>query len=296
MITAECERDIVYEVAEIEVDAYLLKPLTPAMLEDKIKGVIKKVNNPDEATQFVRKARALDEAGKVELAIKCQERAVELKPNASRIKRNLGILYGKAGKVAAMEQCFLEAASVNLQDAVTRHLLCKFYWQKKDWSRSVRYECEVLSLTNRYNDHAIKAGKLLLGLKQNDLAVTLLGKLLGKLEKNLPTKEEVLDLCMEKGEMRFAKSLLQNLLKEFPSYHTLLFKAGMVYETLGDADQALEYYLSADRHMVNPVQSKLKIARLYFSKNKVLQADDFITQVLKLEPENEEALELRKAI
>lgn len=296
MVTAENERDIVYEVAEIEVDAYLLKPLTPAMLEEKITAVVHRANYPDEAVQFMRKARAFDEAGNMELAIKCQEKAVELRPNASRVKRNLGLMYGKAGRIADMEQCLLEAAAANLQDAVTRHMLSKFYWQKKDYNRCVRYECEVIALTNRYNDQAIRAGKKLLEFKESELAVALFSKLLGKLEKHLPIKEEILDLCMEKGEMMFAKTLLTHLLKEFPSHHELLFKAGVVFETLGDQDQALEYFLSADKNMIHPVASKLKIAKLYYQKNKVLQADEFITQVLRMEPENEEALELRRAI
>ncbi len=296
MITAECERDIVYEVAEIEVDGYLLKPLTPVMLEDKIRHAVEKANHPDDATLLARKARAMDEAGKLEPAIVCQERAVALKPNASRLKRNLGILYGKAGKVSEMERCFLEAAAVNLQDAVTRHLLAKLYWQKKDWHKSVRYSCEVLSLTNRFNEFAIKEGKQLLTLKQNELAITVFNKLLNKLDKHLTIKEEILDLCMEKGENGFARTLLRRLLTDFPSNHGLFYKAGLVYEALGEEDKALEYFMAADKNMIKPVQTKLKIARLFYVKNKILQADEFLTEVLRIEPDNEDALELRRTI
>lgn len=296
MITAESERDVVYEVAEIEVDAYLLKPLTPAMLEEKIRLVVQKNNHPDDATLYVRKARTFDESGKVDLAIECQSKAVSLRPNASRLKRNLGILYGRKGMAEEMERCLLEAAASNLQDAVTRHLLGRFYWQKKAWEKAVRYECEVLNLTNRYNDHAIKVGKKLLGLNQNKLAVTLLSRLIAKLDKHLPVKESILELCMEKGEMVFARALLKRLLNDFPSHHTLLFTAGQVHEHLGDNDKALEYFLAADKNLIKPVESKLKVARLYLKKDKVIQADDFIAQVLRIDPENAEAMALRRSI
>ncbi|MDD9303313.1 MAG: response regulator [Desulfobacter sp.] len=296
MVTAECERDIVYQVAEIEVDGYLLKPLTPAMLEEKIFQVVQRVNHPDDATVLVRKVRSLEEAGQLEQAVVCQERAVAMRPNASRLKRNLAILYGKTGKIAAMEKCLVQAVSANLQDAVSRHLLANYYWKKENWSQSVRYDCEVLALTNRFNADAIKKGRQLLSLNQNDLAVTLLSKLIGKLEKNLPIKEEVLDLCMEKKEHRFARSLLLRLLKEFPSNHGLLYKAGLVFEALEEEDTALEYFLAADRNMVQPVNSKLKIARLYFIQKKIIQADEVITEVLRIDPENEQALEMRKSI
>ena len=57
MITAECERDIVYEVAEIEVDGYLLKPLTLAALDRKIKTVVENANHPDEPALHAEPSR-----------------------------------------------------------------------------------------------------------------------------------------------------------------------------------------------------------------------------------------------
>ncbi len=296
MVTAECERDVVYEVAEIEVDGYLLKPLTPVMLEEKIRAAVEKANAPDDATLLVRKARTLDESDKLDLAIVCQERAVKLKPHASRLKRNLGVLYGKAGRVEDMKRCLLEAAAENLQDAVTRHMLSQYYWKKKEWMKAVRYSCEVLSLTNRFNDHTIEEGISLLKMQQNDLAVTLLSKLVNKLEKHLEIKEKILDLCVANGEKEFAKELLTNLLKDFPGNHGLHFKAGQIYEALGDDEKALEYYLEANKNMIEPIQTKLRIAHIYFSKGKIIQADDFLSEVLRLDPENEDALELRRTM
>jgi len=296
MITAECERDIVYEVAEIEVDGYLLKPLTPVMLEAKIRQAVDRSNEPDKATLFARKARALDEAGKLEQALVCQERAVELKPGASRLKRNLGVLYGRAGRIADMEKCFLGAVASNLQDAVTRNLLSEFYWKKKLWSLSVRYACQAVALTNRFNTDAIEKGRKLLSLKQNQLAIVMFSTLINKLDKNLPIKERILDHCMEKGENRYARTLLTRMISEFPSSHGLLFKAGLVYESLGEDDKALEYFLEAEKKKIEPVAAKLKIAHMYCRKNKVLQADEYISQVLRLDPKNEAAIDLRRKL
>lgn len=296
MITAECERDIVYEVAEIEVDGYLIKPLTPAMLESKLRQAVEKTNHPDEATLFARKARDMEEAGKLEIAISCQERAVKAKPKASRLKRNLGRLYGRAGEVGAMEKCFLEAAASNLQDAVTRHLLSEFYWKKKEWTRSVRYICEALALTSRYNENAVEMGRKLLEMRQNELAAGLYSTLIKKIEKNLPLKEQILDLCMANGEYRFARTLMAHLLKEFPTSYGLLYKAGLVFEGLGEDDRALEYFMAADRQNIEPLNSKLKLAQLYCRQKKVLQADELISQILTIEPEHQAALEIRRSI
>lgn len=296
MVTAEREKDVVYEVAEVEVDGFLLKPLTPTMLEEKIRQAVEKANDPDEVTLLVRKARSLDEAEKLDMAIICQERAVALRPHASRLKRNLGILYGKAGKIEEMERCYLEAAADNLQDAVTRHMLSRFYWQKKQWSKAVKYSCEVLTLTNRFNDYAFKAGQVLLKMKQNELATTLFTKLVNKLDKHLDLKGQILDLCTESGEKVYAKELLTQLLKDFPGNQGLQFKAGQIYEALGDSDKALEYLLEANKNGIEPIKTKLSIAQIYMAKEKILQADDFLAEVLRLDPENKEALELRRSM
>ncbi len=296
VITGESQRDIVYEVAESEVEGYLIKPLAPAILEQKIRQAVQHANDPGDAVLFSRKAREMDEAGELDLAISFQRKAVDAKPKASRLKRNLGILYGKAKTFDAMEKCFLEAAASNLQDALTRSLLSEFYWDKKQWQRSVRYACEVLLLTNRFNDRALEMGRQLLIIRQNELAVALYSALIKKLQKNLPLKEEILDQCMDNGEFRFARTLLNQLIKEFPANFGLLYKAGIVFDALGEEDKALDNFLTADRRGIDPVNTKLKIADIYCRKNKILLADEVISQILRIEPENETALALRRRI
>ena len=119
MVTAENERDIVSEVAESEVDAYLLKPLTLGALDQKIRMVVENANNPDEATQAVLRARELEESGNIEGAIEQIRLALTFKPSASRILRKLGLLHFKIGKSAIGEKCLQKAISVNHQDTIS---------------------------------------------------------------------------------------------------------------------------------------------------------------------------------
>jgi len=296
MVTAESEKDIVLDVAEIEVDGYLLKPLTPAILEEKIRIVVDKVNNPDDATRHARKARECQDAGNIELAIRHMEMAVKYKPTASRLIRNLGLLHAREGKMGLAEKYLLKAASVNLQDAITRHYLSKMYWKAKNFSKAARYWCEVLSLTNKFNDDAILVGEKLLKNNLNPQAIKLFSKLISKTEKNLPIKEKILDLCMDAGEVGFSNQMVSGLMKEFPSNHGLVYKAGQIQEALGNEDKALDCFLEADQYLDSPLEVKLKIARIYFLKKKVIQADDYLTRVLRMDPTNKEALTMRRSM
>ena len=181
-------------------------------------------------------------------------------------------------------------------DAITRHHLCKFYWKAQNYPQAVKYWGEVLSLTNKFNEDAILVCEQLLekGLKLH--AVKLFSKLIKKTEKNLPLKEKILDLCMDAGEVGFSSHLVSLLMKEFPSNHGLVYKAGQIYEVLGDEDKALEYFLVADQYTDCPLDVKLKIARIYFTKKKILQADDYLARVLRMDPHNKEAITMRRSI
>ena len=121
-------------------------------------------------------------------------------------------------------------------------------------------------------------------------------KLIGKTEKNLPLKERILDLCMDAGEVEFSNRLVSVFMKEFPSNRGLVYKAGQIHEALGNEDKALDYFLAADQYLGSPLEVKLKIARIYLLKEKVIKADDYLNRVLRIDPENKEALVMRSSM
>ena len=127
MVTAKSKRDIVSDGAESEIDAYLLKPLTLAILDERIRTVVEKVNNPDPATIHRLKARDLEENQDYNGAIEQIRIALKHNPSASRLLRQLGLLYFKVKKPGIAEKCMLKAAAVNKQDIITRVHLTDFY-------------------------------------------------------------------------------------------------------------------------------------------------------------------------
>ena len=133
-------------------------------------------------------------------------------------------------------------------------------------------------------------------MKENELAISLFSKLVYKLNKHLDIKEQIVDMCAKHGEKNYAKELLTQLLKDFPGNHGLQFKAGLIYDALGDTDKALDYLLEANKNGIEPIKTKLMIANIFISKEKIIQADDFLSEVLRIDPENKDALELRRSM
>ena len=113
-------------------------------------------------------------------------------------------------------------------------------------------------------------------------------------EKDLPLKMRIVDVCIRYRELGYAKRLLGWLIREFPGNTDLIYKAGVVAEAMGDTDTALGYYVKLDKYQVISIDVLLKIAKLYFHRNKIIQADDYLNKVLKRDPGNQEALALRQ--
>lgn len=296
MISAESEKDIVLDAAEIEVEAYLIKPLTPAVLEEKIKQIIAQVNHPDKATLHARKARQLEEKKDIAMAVKHLQRAVELKPGASRLIRKLGLLYLKAGNENLFVEYLKKAVSANNQDVISLQLLGEYYRRKNELITALNYYLDVVEMTRKFNDNAIELAQDLLKEGENRNAKLLFTNIIARSRNDTRLIEDIVNCCMEYNEYAYALSLLKKLMQILPNNWDIVYQAGRVCEKMDNIDDALNYFLRVDKHQYARIDVKLRIARILIFRKKVIQADNFINQVLQKEPENRDALELRRLI
>ena len=296
ILTAENKRDVVSEVAEIEIDAYLLKPLTLESLDRKIRAVVDNANHPDDATRHLLNARALEEAEDFEGAIEQTRLALIYKPSASRILRKMGLLHFKIDKPGIGEKCLQKAVAVNGQDIASRELLVRFYLEKKEYDKAAGICLEILGLSTRYVEEAMDLGENLMRHGYKTRAIELFSRLVSRYWKNNELKERIIDICLENQAYDYLKKLLEQSIRENPANWELVYKAGLVYQEMGDHEQAMESFKRVDLHEKGHVESKLQIARLYHAQGKIFQADDFLNQILRMDPKNREALLLRSQL
>ena len=296
MVSAESEKDIVIEVAESEIDGYLLKPLTLDALDNKIRSVVDKANNPDKSTLLINDARDLEEAGDVAGAIKRIKLALALKPNASRLHRVLGLLYAKDGKTERAIKCLKKAAVVNPQDATTRQILGDIYIKNDDLKTAAQYYLEAMAQTTRFSEKAICLGEKLLKSNQKNLAIRLFSKAISHSKKNFNDRQRVADICVNNGEYLYACELLDRIIQEFPSKYDIAYKAGIIYSTIGDLEKALELFETVERFQSTRLDVKIEIAKIHFKNNQLYKADEYLNKILAKDPKNAEALALRRAI
>ena len=296
MVTAESERDIVASVAEIEIDAYLLKPLTLAALDHKIKAVVQRANNPEPSTRHRLKARDFEETGDYDAAIQQIRIALVHKPAASRLLRQLGLLHFKIKKNSIAEKCLVKAASVNKQDAITRVHLAEYYLGKNELEKAGRRYLEILSLSTRYNDQALVLGEKLLTTGFRRLSREIFSKVISRSKKQNAVRENIVDICLAHNEIEYPRQLLEQTIRENPSNYDMVYKAGLLHRQAGDWETALKYFEEVDCHVRGHVEAKFQIAKIHYMNRKAIKADEYLNQILRIDPGNEAAIALRREI
>lgn len=294
MVTAEAERDIVNEVAETEIDGYLLKPLTLQSLDSKITAVVNKFNNPDPVTVHRKNARDLEENGDYKAAIEEIKKALALKPSASRLLRKLGLLHFRIQKNSIAIKCLEKAVSVNNQDTISRVHLGDYYLKKNDLEKAGKYFLDILSLSTRYNDRAFDIGQKLLRKGLRKMALEVFSKVIIQSQKQNAAREQIIDICLENNELDYPQKLLELCIKENPSNYDMIYKAAVICLQDGNWEKALKHFNNVDRHVRGHVDAKLQIAKIHYKNRKVLKADDYLNQILRIDPSHEEALCLRR--
>lgn len=294
MITAESEKDIVVEVAESEIDAYLLKPLTMKALDAKVRQVVENANNPDEVTQYLYKARDLEEAGRYKEAVEQVRSALTKRPNASRILRKMADLHFKIDKENVAEKCLKKAVAVNKHDAVARYQLGDLYRKKNDLDSANRYFMEAVSISPRAVPQAIELGEQLVRKGKTDQAAKLFDKAIQRSTNSEMSREKIIAIYIQNREYAKARKLLESYLKEQPERYDLMYKLGVAYMKSGDLKNAQDLFRKVDEQTEDNIDAKLQLARIYYHQKRVFLADDVINQILRIDPHNEKALELRK--
>lgn len=296
MVTAENERDIVSEVAEIEIDAYLLKPLTLAALDEKIRQVVENVNNPDPTTRYLQTAREYEEAGNLEKAIEQIRLALVHKPSASRILRKMGLLHFKLGKSGIGEKCLQKAIAVNRQDTASRISLAEYYLTKNQYQKAAFLYLEILALTDRYFENGLDLGRKLLDQGFSREALDILSKIFVRSGKALSMKEKIIDICIAYKEFAFAKEKMADILRDYPYSSQMAFKAGILHRDTKDMETALGYFKTADSLEKGHLGAKMEIAKIHWRNNRILEADECLNQILRLDPGNKDAQGMRKKL
>ena len=294
MITAQAYSDFVAEMGESEVDAYIIKPVTTRVLEEKISAVIDKVNNPSPMHYHLKKARVFEEAGDLDSAILEARLAVEANPHVTRPIRELGYFLYRKNEIEEGKKCFLKAISMNKLDVSAFHYLGQIYLKQKDIEKAAHYLEKAMRISPRHLQRGIDFGKTLVQMNKVPKALQVFTTVL-ELSKSTPElQEDIIDFCIENKIDEFAVKLLESLIQVRPRRADLLFKLGKILERLGKRSKAIAHLVKASQIDDKNLDIKLHLAEDYLSLKKPMLAEKSLKEVINADPDNKFAKELLK--
>ncbi len=232
MITAEANMEIVAEVAESAIDAYLLKPLTVKSLGDKIKAALVKVYNPPPVIFHMKRARDLDEDGDPEQAMDELKLAIAADPESSKPIREMGILLYKKNDMKKAQRCFIEAATMNQLDVLAFHYLGEIYLKKNDINNASKFFEKAMEISPRHVERAIYFGKILASNGLAKKSKKVFNKAIGLANDPLTLQEEVVAFCMEQKMYDYCIKLYNNLLSNYVERVDLILNLSLACEKI----------------------------------------------------------------
>jgi len=292
MITAEAFRDYVAEAAESTVDAYILKPLTIRLLEEKIGYVIENANNPPPMVAHLKKALEFEDAGDFDAAIQEVKLAKEANPKSSRPIRDLGYYYYKKNDLKKAEKWLLKASEMNYLDVFAFHYLGEVYLERNDIEKAQHYFEKAMQISPRHLSRGINFGKTLVQRDMLTNAIEVFDNALQLSGSTLELTEEIADFCHENGAFEYAGKLLGSIIREHPNRKDLFYKLGKTLESLGNTKKAITYLHRAEGYDLENLDIKISLAKCYLAFGKPIFAEKTLKRALKIDPDHKEAKKL----
>ncbi|MDH4027372.1 MAG: response regulator, partial [Nitrospirota bacterium] len=224
MLTAHAEHDFIARAAELEINAYILKPITVNLLKEKIPPVIEKINYPPPMIAYLKRARKMADMGKFEDALAQARTAMETNPSSTRPLREAAEYLIVTGNFEEAEKYLKKATDMNKVDVIALSRLGELYLKKNDLDNALKYYRKAMDVSPLHYKHGLHVGKILIQKKMAEKAVPVLKKVFESVKDSAAIKEEVADLCIESGAGKFAEELLKDLVEHQPSREDLAEK------------------------------------------------------------------------
>ncbi len=292
MVTAEAYRDYVAEMGESEIDAYILKPLTVKVLQEKVSQVVHKANNPPPMVAYLKEARRCEDEGDLESALEFARKAAEENPKASRPLREIGYFHLKRGELEEAEEHLLGAVRRNYMDVLAFHYLGELYLEKDDIEKASHYLDKAMKISPRQLGRGIRFGEVLVRRNRLEKAREVFDKVLSLPAATPEVREEVADFCLEHGFNDYGLKLLASLTEDQPRRADLFFKLGKALLSEGEKLRAVYYLSQAAELDKGGVAVRLELARSYLEMKKPLLAEKPLLQILEMDRGNQEAQDL----
>lgn len=288
MVTAEVDAGQIAQAAETDVDGYIIKPFVAKTLEDKIKAIINKKENPSEVEKLFMAAEKAKEKGDYGKALACLEKVKEMNPRSARALQTMGEVFELRDEWDKAETLYREAVETNPRYIKAHQALSEFYEKKGDTDKALQALEAAVEISPNNPDRQTRLGEIYMEKGDVDKAEEAF-KIAVKHDPHSPERRTAIGEAYLKGgqEDRAADAFKQSIdLKQDTNVYNRL---GIALRKKGKFKEAIQEYKKAIK--VDPSDEVLyyNIGRAYMQDKNFNSARKAFKKALSVDPNFEDA-------
>lgn len=293
MVTCVDDLDKIMSVTEEHIDAYLVKPVTEAVLKPKIYSALKKAYDPDPYHRALYLGKKYLRQGRLELAIQALAEARNLQPGQSATYFHLAQIQEKIGRMDEAEENYKRCKDCS-NDLYVNSLdgLARIYQHKGDHAKAMAVLQKAITISPntpaRHMDLAVQLSALGNSVEAKSSLATALK--LSKKETKLP--DNYIEACLDCGMDAEAEVIMQRNMNSNMEDIILLNQMGIVCRRRKEFDRAKVYYDRALQLAPGDESLNYNYAVLLVDLKDYQAARNYLNHVLRQNPDFENAVSL----
>jgi response regulator RpfG family c-di-GMP phosphodiesterase len=293
MVTCVDDLDRIMSVTEEHIDAYLVKPVTEAVIRAKIYSAIKKTYDPDPYHQALFLGKKYLREGQYDSAIQSLEEARDLQPGQSATYFNLAQAMEKVGKMDEAEENYKRCKDCS-NDLYVRSLdgLARVYQHRGDHASALEVLNKGIEISPNTADRHMDLAVELKAVGNTAGAKASLTRALRLSRKEAQLPQRYIEACLDLGMEKEAESIMQRNMSGDMEDIVLLNQMGIVCRRRKEYERARKYYRRALEIAPDDEFLNYNYAVLLVDLKEYKSARSHLYHVLRQNPDSENALSL----
>ena len=293
MITCVDDMDRIMSVTEEHIDAYLVKPVTEAVIKKKIYSALQKTYDPDPYHRALFKGKKHLREGQHEIAIQSLEEARNLQPGQSATYFNLAQALEKVGKMDEAEENYKRCKDCS-NDLYVRSLdgLARIYRHKGDHVNALEVLKKAIEISPNTPDRHMDIAMQFNAVGNTAEAKASLSKALRLSRNKEKLPQKYIEACLDFGMEKEAEAIMQRNMSDDVEDIVLLNQMGIVCRRRKEYERAKKYYRRALDLRPDDESLNYNYAVLLVDLKDYKAARSHLYHVLRQNPDSENALSL----
>ncbi len=293
MITAEMSEEVVAEVGELEVDAYLLKPFTMTQLEEKMREVLERRKNLNEIDTHLELGLTYAKSNQFDKALAEYQEALKINAKSPRTLLAIGQVFERQGNDARAKDCYHQAIAIAPKYLKAHEALAKLYQKTGQPEESIKHLTQAAAISPKNVERHFQLGQALIAQGRTSEAQRVF-KTVMKVSKGQysDVSRRVGEAMMAAGLALQAEEAFKQALEANPGDVHLYNRLGIAYRRQGKFQEAVANYLQALSMAPKNEGLLYNLSRAYLEMGNVEKAQQVLAKALDMNPEFQEAREL----